>query len=80
MTYMSSIDQPQRISGTVPLLRAPLRRPRRNPFMHLLHALMALQRHAEERERILELDDRMLRDIGVSRSELLRSLYRGYED
>ena len=77
MTYMSSIDQPLRISGTMPVLRVRARRPRRNLILMLLHAVMELQRRAEERERILTMDERMLRDIGLSRSELLRSYTHG---
>lgn len=80
MNYMSSIDQPLQISGSLPAVRATARRPRRNLFLQVLHGLMALQRRAEERDRILELDDRMLRDIGLSRSDLLRSLYHGRSD
>ncbi|WP_421706882.1 DUF1127 domain-containing protein [Algihabitans sp.] len=80
MNYMSSIDQPLRISGSLPAVRATTRRPRRNLLLQILHGLMALQRRAEERERILELDDRLLRDIGLSRSELLRSLHHGHRD
>ena len=77
MIYMSSIDQPLRISGTAPVLRARTRGPHRSLILTVLRAVMELQRRAEERERILDLDERMLRDIGLSRSELLRSYTHG---
>lgn len=38
------------------------------PFMHLLDALAAWQERAAERRRLLGLDDRMLRDIGLDRA------------
>jgi uncharacterized protein YjiS (DUF1127 family) len=77
MTYMSSIDRPLRIAGTTPALRrrpAPIRRG--FWLLRLLHAAMEWQRRAEERQQVLEMDMRLLRDIGASREELLRAIDR----
>lgn len=39
-----------------------------DPFMRLMDALADWQERAAERRRLLGLDDRMLRDIGVDRA------------
>jgi uncharacterized protein YjiS (DUF1127 family) len=75
MTYMSSIDDPLRIAASRPSVRSARRRSYGlGLFGRVLHALMEAQRRAEDHQHVREMDERLLRDIGVSRIELLRQM------
>jgi uncharacterized protein YjiS (DUF1127 family) len=78
MTYMSSPKDPLRLLASRPVLRsrAPIRRSTglRDIVLGLVDWAIEWQRRAEERQHVLELDERLLRDMGTTRPELLRAL------
>ncbi len=69
---MQGFDETQRPAfGRVAHRRAGLLGPRRSLLRQLLDHLLDWQRRYEERQAVLEMDERLLRDMGVSRRDLL---------
>ena len=59
---------------------APAARMLRNAAVWLALALLRWQELAQQRRRLLALDDRMLKDIGITRSEALAEGTRPFWD
>jgi uncharacterized protein YjiS (DUF1127 family) len=82
MAYMSSIDDPYRIAGSKPAMRSRPATWRSRALVLgplLLRGvswLMELQRRDEMRQQVREMDERMLRDIGARREDLLAAIDR----
>jgi len=59
---------------------APAARMLRNAAVWLALALLRWQELAQQRRRLLALDDRMLKDIGITRAEAMREGTRPFWD
>jgi uncharacterized protein YjiS (DUF1127 family) len=59
---------------------APAARTWRNAAVWLAFALLRWQELAQQRRRLLSLDDRMLKDIGITRAEAMREGTRPFWD
>lgn len=69
---MQGFDETQRPAfGRVAYRRTGSIGHRRSLLRQLLDRLLDWQRRYEERQAVLEMDERLLRDMGVSRQELL---------
>ena len=66
-------DRPKR--GAKPLAEILL-----NAAVWLVFALLRWQELAQQRRRLLSLDDRMLKDIGITRAEAMREGTRPFWD
>jgi uncharacterized protein YjiS (DUF1127 family) len=61
---------------TVHVLSRPIARPRRRPAGGWLGWLAAMFHAIETRHQLAEMDDRMLKDVGISRAEAYREAER----
>jgi uncharacterized protein YjiS (DUF1127 family) len=75
MPYARRIEADRRERRAVPLTRTL-----RNGGVWLALALLRWQELAQQRRRLLSLDDRMLKDIGITRAEATREGTRPFWD
>jgi uncharacterized protein YjiS (DUF1127 family) len=75
MSYARRIETDRRERHAVPLARML-----RSAGVWLALALLRWQELAQQRRRLLSLDDRMLKDIGITRAEATREGARPFWD
>ena len=75
MSYARRIEADLRKRGAMPLADILM-----NAAVWLALALLRWQELAQQRRRLLSLDDRMLKDIGITRAEAMREGTRPFWD